>query len=72
QHKDNQATFVDIRKSQAEDKKAASEHTEQLRVDLGKDITDNKNELSNINAVVTDHSKSIATLEETTTQIQQS
>lgn len=72
QHKDNQATFVDIRKSQAEDKKAASEHTEQLRVDLGKDITDNKNELSNINAVVTDHSKSIATLEETTTEIQQS
>ncbi|MEZ2756126.1 DUF1983 domain-containing protein [Providencia vermicola] len=72
QHADNQATFVDIRKSQADDKKAASEHTEQLRVDLGKDIADNKNELSNINAVVTEHSKSIATLEETTTQIQQS
>lgn len=72
QYADNQATFVDIRKSQADDKKAASEHTEQLRVDLGKDIADNKNELSNINAVVTDHSKSIATLEETTTQIQQS
>lgn len=72
QHKDNQATFVDIRKSQAEDKKAASEHTEQVRAELGKDIAENKGELSKINAVVTDHSKSIATLEETTTQIQQS
>ncbi|MEQ4731269.1 phage tail protein [Providencia rettgeri] len=72
QHADNQATFVDIRKSQADDKKAASEHTEQVRAELGKDIADNKNELSNINAVVTEHSKSIATLEETTTQIQQS
>lgn len=72
QYADNQATFVDIRKSQADDKKAASEHTEQVRAELGKDIADNKNELSNINAVVTEHSKSIATLEETTTQIQQS
>uniref|UniRef100_UPI00235EFCEC phage tail tip fiber protein n=1 Tax=Providencia rettgeri TaxID=587 RepID=UPI00235EFCEC len=72
QHKDNQATFVDIRKSQAEDKKAASEHTEQVRAELGKDIAENKGELSKINAVVTDHSKSIATLEETTTEIQQS
>ncbi len=72
QHKDNQATFVDIRKSQAEDKKAASEHTEQVRAELGKDIAENKGELSKINAVVTEHSKSIATLEETTTQIQQS
>ncbi|QKG47057.1 DUF1983 domain-containing protein [Providencia rettgeri] len=72
QYADNQATFVDIRKSQADDKKAASEHTEQVRAELGKDIADNKNELSNINAVVTEHSKSIATLEEMTTQIQQS
>ncbi|MEY0062853.1 phage tail tip protein J-related protein [Providencia hangzhouensis] len=72
QFADNQATFVDIRKSQADDKKAASEHTEQVRAELGKDIADNKNELSNINAVVTDHSKSIVTLEETTTEIQQS
>lgn len=72
QHKDNQATFVDIRKSQAEDKKAASEHTEQVRAELSNDIADNKNELSNINAVVTEHSKSIASLEETTTEIQQS
>ncbi|BBU96305.1 phage tail protein [Providencia rettgeri] len=72
QYADNQATFVDIRKSQADDKKAASEHTEQVRAELGKDIADNKNDLSNINAVVTEHSKSIATLEETTTQIQQS
>ncbi|NIA45333.1 MULTISPECIES: phage tail tip protein J-related protein [Providencia] len=72
QHKDNQATFVDIRKSQAEDKKAASEHTEQVRAELGKDIAENKGELSKINAVVTDHSKSIATLEETATEIQQS
>ncbi|WP_273804204.1 phage tail tip protein J-related protein [Providencia rettgeri] len=72
QYADNQATFVDIRKSQADDKKAASEHTEQVRAELGKDIADNKNELSNINAVVTEHSKSIATLEETTTEIQQS
>uniref|UniRef100_UPI002362C30C TipJ family phage tail tip protein n=1 Tax=Providencia rettgeri TaxID=587 RepID=UPI002362C30C len=72
QHKDNQATFVDIRKSQADDKKAASEHTEQVRAELGKDIAENKGELSKINAVVTEHSKSIATLEETTTQIQQS
>ncbi|MEQ4694512.1 TipJ family phage tail tip protein [Providencia manganoxydans] len=71
QHKDNQAAFIDIRKSQADDKKAASEHTEQVRAELGKDIADNKNELSNINAVVTDHTESIAALNETTTQIKQ-
>lgn len=71
QHKDNQAAFVEIRKSQADDKKAASEHTEQVRAELRQDIADNKNELSNINAVVTDHTESIATLNETTTQIKQ-
>ncbi|WP_272674816.1 TipJ family phage tail tip protein [Providencia sp. PROV153] len=71
QYADNQATFVDIRKSQADDKKAASEHTEQVRAELGKDINANKEELSNINAVVTQHTESIATLDETTTQIKQ-
>ncbi|MDX7324399.1 DUF1983 domain-containing protein [Providencia rettgeri] len=71
QHEQSEAEFVDVRKSIAEDKKAASEHTEQVRAELGKDINANKEELSNINAVVTQHTESIATLDETTTQIKQ-
>ncbi|EJD6582373.1 DUF1983 domain-containing protein [Providencia rettgeri] len=71
QHEQSEAEFVDVRKSIAEDKKAASEHTEQVRAELGKDINANKEELSNINAVVTQHTESIATLNETTTQIEQ-
>ncbi|EPK8021675.1 phage tail tip fiber protein [Providencia rettgeri] len=70
-YEDSQAEFVDVRKSIAEDKKAASEHTEQVRAELGKDINANKEELSNINAVVTQHTESIATLEETTTRVEQ-
>ncbi|MBN6351018.1 DUF1983 domain-containing protein [Providencia rettgeri] len=71
QREQSEAEFVDVRKSIAEDKKAASEHTEQVRAELGKDINANKEELSNINAVVTQHAGSIATLDETTTQIEQ-
>ncbi|WP_435781848.1 phage tail tip protein J-related protein [Providencia hangzhouensis] len=71
QHEQSEAEFVDVRKSIAEDKKAASEHTEQVRAELGKDINANKEELSNINAVVTQHTESIATLEETTTRVEQ-
>lgn len=78
QHKDNQAAFVEIRKSQADDRKAASEHTEQVRAELEKDINANKEgidknntELSKVSAAVTNNTQSIATLEETTTQIKQ-
>ncbi|WP_140182997.1 TipJ family phage tail tip protein, partial [Providencia stuartii] len=78
QHKDNQAAFVEIRKSQADDRKAASERTEQVRAELGKDISankedidKNKGELSKVSAAVTNNTQSIATLEETTTQIKQ-
>nr|ELR5038650.1 DUF1983 domain-containing protein [Providencia stuartii]ELR5082910.1 DUF1983 domain-containing protein [Providencia stuartii] len=78
QHEQSEAEFVDVRKSIAEKDKAQSERTEQVRAELGKDINANKedidknnNELSKIGAVVTNHTESIATLEETTTQIKQ-
>ncbi|MEQ5573395.1 DUF1983 domain-containing protein [Providencia huaxiensis] len=78
QYADNQATFVDIRKSIAEQDKAHSERTEQVRAELGKDINankegidKNKGELSKVSAAVTNNTQSIATLEETTTQIKQ-
>ncbi|MCG5371341.1 phage tail protein [Providencia rettgeri] len=71
QHEQSEAEFVDVRKSIAEKDKAQSERTEQVRAELGKDINANKEELSNINAVVTQHTESIATLNETTTQIKQ-
>ncbi|WP_272578225.1 MULTISPECIES: TipJ family phage tail tip protein [unclassified Providencia] len=77
-YEDSQAEFVDVRKSIAEKDKAQSERTEQVRAELGKDINANKeeidknnNELSKISAAVTNHTQSIATLEETTTQIKQ-
>ncbi|EML2487052.1 DUF1983 domain-containing protein [Providencia rettgeri] len=71
QHEQSEAEFVDVRKSIAEKDKAQSERTEQVRAELGKDINDNKDELSKTNAVVTQHTESIATLDETTTQIKQ-
>lgn len=71
QHEQSEAEFVDVRKSIAEKDKAQSERTEQVRAELGKDINANKEELSNINAVVTQHTESIAALDETTTQIKQ-
>lgn len=71
QHEQSEAEFVDVRKSIAEKDKAQSERTEQVRAELGKDINANKEELSNINAVVTQHTESIATLEETTTRVEQ-
>ncbi|WP_272658433.1 phage tail tip protein J-related protein [Providencia sp. PROV148] len=71
QREQSEAEFVDVRKSIAEKDKAQSERTEQVRAELGKDINANKEELSNINAVVTQHTESIATLDETTTQIKQ-
>ncbi|MGO2345362.1 MAG: TipJ family phage tail tip protein [Providencia sp.] len=71
QQEQSEAEFVDVRKSLAEKDKAQSEHTEQVRAELGKDINDNKDELSKTNAVVTKHTESLATLDETTTQIKQ-
>ncbi|MBQ0327594.1 DUF1983 domain-containing protein [Providencia rettgeri] len=71
QREQSEAEFVDVRKSIAEKDKAQSERTEQVRAELGKDINANKEELSNINAVVTQHTESIATLEETTTRVEQ-
>lgn len=71
QHEQSEAEFGDVRKSIAEKDKAQSERTEQVRAELGKDINDNKDELSKTNAVVTQHTESIATLNETTTQIKQ-
>lgn len=71
QHEQSEAEFVDVRKSIAEKDKAQSERTEQVRAELGKDINANKEELSNINAVVTQYTESIATLEETTTRVEQ-
>nr|ELR5167151.1 DUF1983 domain-containing protein [Providencia rettgeri] len=71
QREQSEAEFVDVRKSIAEKDNAQSERTEQVRAELGKDINANKEELSNINAVVTQHTESIATLNETTTQIEQ-
>ncbi|HEM8141513.1 TPA: DUF1983 domain-containing protein [Providencia rettgeri] len=71
QHEQSEAEFVDVRKSIAEKDKSQSERTEQVRAELGKDINDNKDELSKTNAVVTQHTESIATLNETTTQIKQ-
>ncbi|ENB9460904.1 DUF1983 domain-containing protein [Providencia rettgeri] len=71
QHEQSEAEFVDVRKSIAEKDKAQSERTEQVRAELGKDINANKEELSNINAVVTQHTESIATLNETTTRVEQ-
>ncbi|MGV2934143.1 DUF1983 domain-containing protein [Providencia sp. AGC89] len=71
QHEQSEAEFVDVRKSIAEKDKSQSERTEQVRAELGKDINDNKDELSKTNAVVAQHTESIATLNETTTQIKQ-
>lgn len=71
QHEQSEANFVDVRKAIAEKDSAHTERTEQLRAELGKDINANKEELSNINAVVTQHTESIATLEETTTRVEQ-
>lgn len=71
QHEQSEADFVDVRKSIAEKDKAQSERTEQVRAELGKDINANKDELSKTNAVVTQHTESIATLNETTTQFKQ-
>ncbi|MFY3772142.1 Chromosome partition protein Smc [Providencia manganoxydans] len=78
QHEQSEAEFVDVRKSIAEKDKAQSERTEQVRAELGKDINANKegidknnNELSKVSAAVTNNTQSIATLEETTTQIKQ-
>ncbi|WP_272677534.1 host specificity protein J, partial [Providencia sp. PROV076] len=55
QYEHSEAEFVDVRKSIAEKDKAQSERTEQVRAELGKDINDNKDELSKTNAVVTQH-----------------
>lgn len=78
QHEQSEAEFVDVRRSIAEKDKAHSERTEQVRAELGKDINANKegidknnNELSKVSAAVTNNTQSIATLEETTTQIKQ-
>ncbi|MEX0398641.1 DUF1983 domain-containing protein, partial [Providencia rettgeri] len=71
QYADNQATFVDIRKSQAEQDKAQSERTEQVRAELGKDINSNKEELSKVSAAVTTNTKAIAKTDETVTELQQ-
>lgn len=78
QHDQSEAEFVDVRKSIAEKDKAQSERTEQVRAELGKDINANKDEidknkgeLSKVSAAVTNNTQSIATLEETTTQIKQ-
>ncbi|WP_140181248.1 phage tail tip protein J-related protein, partial [Providencia stuartii] len=78
QHDQSEAEFIDVRRSIAEKDKAHSERTEQVRAELGKDINANKegidknnNELSKVSAAVTNNTQSIATLEETTTQIKQ-
>ncbi|QIC15753.1 DUF1983 domain-containing protein [Providencia vermicola] len=78
QHDQSEAEFIDVRKSIAEKDKAQSERTEQVRAELGKDINANKDEidknkgeLSKVSAAVTNNTQSIATLEETTTQIKQ-
>lgn len=78
QHDQSEAEFIDVRKSIAEKDKAHSERTEQVRAELGKDINankedidKNKGELSKVSAAVTNNTQSIATLEETTTQIKQ-
>ncbi|QPB12521.1 tail tip host specificity protein J [Providencia phage PSTCR8lys] len=78
QHDQSEAEFIDVRKSIAEKDKAQSERTEQVRAELEKDINANKegidknnNELSKVSAAVTNNTQSIATLEETTTQIKQ-
>ncbi|MBN7841135.1 DUF1983 domain-containing protein [Providencia rettgeri] len=78
QHEQSEAEFVDVRKSIAEKDKAQSERTEQVRAELEKDINankegidKNKGELSKVSAAVTNNTQSIATLEETTTQIKQ-
>ncbi|MEY1162432.1 TipJ family phage tail tip protein [Providencia manganoxydans] len=78
QHDQSEAEFIDVRKSIAEKDKAHSERTEQVRAELGKDINANKDEidknkgeLSKVSAAVTNNTQSIATLEETTTQIKQ-
>lgn len=78
QREQSEAEFVDVRKSIAEKDKAQSERTEQVRAELEKDINankegidKNKGELSKVSAAVTNNTQSIATLEETTTQIKQ-
>ncbi|MEX0397684.1 DUF1983 domain-containing protein, partial [Providencia rettgeri] len=71
QYADNQATFVDVRKSIAEQDKAHSERTEQVRAELGKDINSNKEELSKVSAAVTTNTKAIAKTDETVTELQQ-
>ncbi|MEX6426287.1 phage tail tip protein J-related protein [Providencia manganoxydans] len=71
QYADNQATFVDVRKSLAEQDKAHSERTEQVRAELGKDINSNKEELSKVSAAVTTNTQAIAKTDETVTELQQ-
>ncbi|WP_262417017.1 TipJ family phage tail tip protein [Providencia rettgeri] len=78
QHEQSEAEFVDVRKSIAEKDKAQSEHTEQVRAELGKDINANKDEidknkgeLSNISAAVTENTKAIAETDKTLTEVNQ-
>ncbi|MGA6086321.1 MULTISPECIES: TipJ family phage tail tip protein [unclassified Providencia] len=67
QHEANQAAFVDIRQSQASDKEAAAEHTEQTRAQLqknideqGKVIDKQGKDLSDISSAVTKNTSAIA------------
>ncbi|QNP21059.1 phage tail tip fiber protein [Providencia rettgeri] len=78
QREQSEAEFVDVRKSIAEKDKAQSEHTEQVRAELGKDINankeeidKNKGELSNISAAVTENTKAIAETDKTLTKVNQ-
>ncbi|HEM8303615.1 TPA: DUF1983 domain-containing protein, partial [Providencia stuartii] len=77
-YEDSQAEFVDVRKSIAEQDKAHSERTEQVRAELGKDINANKEEidktnkeLSDISAAVTTNTKAIAETDKTLTELEQ-
>nr|WP_081368651.1 DUF1983 domain-containing protein [Providencia stuartii] len=78
QFEESQAEFVDVRKSIAEQDKAHSERTEQVRAELGKDINANKEEidktnkeLSDISAAVTTNTKAIAETDKTLTELEQ-
>ncbi|HGM9957561.1 TPA: DUF1983 domain-containing protein, partial [Providencia stuartii] len=77
-YEDSQAEFVDVRKSIAEQDKAHSERTEQVRAELGKGINANKEEidktnkeLSDISAAVTTNTKAIAETDKTLTELEQ-
>ncbi|MBG5918952.1 TipJ family phage tail tip protein [Providencia stuartii] len=78
QREQSEAEFIDVRKSIAEKDKAQSEHIEQVRAELGKDINANKDEidknkgeLSNISAAVTENTKAIAETDKTLTEVNQ-